>query len=81
MLRWASCRASLLPPCSCSAKVSWEVIPLRRRNTTSPALQELNPIKARLVVLFSFNLYPSLKEVGGGGKKGGREKRKPGDIF
>lgn len=75
MLRWASCRASLLPPCSCSAKVSWEVIPLRRRNTTSPALQELNPIKARLVVLFSFNLYPSLKEVGGGEERRERKKK------
>lgn len=61
--------------CLCSTKVSQEVIPLRRRNTNSLALQELNPIKPRLVVLFSFNLYPSLKEWGGGGKRKEGEKK------
>lgn len=62
--------------CLRSTKVSQEVIPLRRRNTNSLAPQELNPIKPRLVVLFSFNLYPSLKEWGGGVKgRRGRKKK------
>lgn len=76
--------ASLLPltclPLSaalslCSAKVSSKVISLWRRNTKSLAWQELNPIKPRLVVLFSFNLYPSLKGgPGGEGKRGRKQK-------